>query len=60
MVKDVYAVKLRYMIIIFVTLLNKKSTFIMVGITAVGFFLGGRGGFFSPCCPFLGLERGMG
>ena len=59
MVKDVYAVKHRNMIIIFFTLLNKKSTFIMVGITAVG-VLGGEKGVLFPLLPFLGLERGMG
>ena len=59
MVKDVYAVKHRNMIIIFCTLLNKKSTFIMVGITAVG-VLGGERGVLFPLLPFLGLERGMG
>ena len=59
MVKDVYAVKHRNMIIIFCTLLNEKSTFIMVGITAVG-VLGGEKGVLFPLLPFLGLERGMG
>ena len=56
MVKDVYAVKLRYMIIIFVTLLNKKSTFIMVGITAVG-VLGGERGVLFPLLPFFGVRE---
>ena len=59
MVKDVYAVKLRNMIIIFCTLFSKKSTFIMVRITAVG-VLGGEKGVLFPLLPFLGLERGMG
>ena len=54
MVKDVYAVKHRNMIIIFCTLLNKKSTFIMVGITAVGVFWGGEGGSFPPAALFWG------
>ena len=54
MVKDVYAVKHRNMIIIFCTLFNKKSTFIMVGITAVGVFWGGEGGSFPPAALFWG------
>ena len=59
MVKDVYAVKHRNMIIIFCTLFNKKNTLIMVGITAIG-VLGGEKGVLFPLLPFLGLERGMG
>lgn len=47
------------MIIIFCTLFSKKSTFIMVRITAVG-VLGGEKGVLFPLLPFLGLERGMG
>ena len=45
MVKDVYAVKHKNMILVFCTLFNKKSTFIMVRITAVG-CLGGKRGCF--------------
>ena len=54
MVKDVYAVKLGYMIIVFFTLLNKKSTFIMVGITAVGDTWVGEGWLFLPLLPSWG------
>ena len=55
MVKDVYAVKLRYMIIIFFTLLNEKSTFIMVDYCRWGFFFGrGEGGSFPPAALFWG------
>ena len=57
MVKDVYAIKHRNMILIFCTLFNKKSTFI--GLLPWG-YLGGRGVAISPPAALLGLVRGMG
>ena len=57
MVKDVYAIKHRNMILIFCTLFNKESTFIVVRITAVGIPGWERGGYFSPCCPLGAGER---
>ena len=57
MVKDVYAIKHRNMILIFCTLFNKKCTFIVVRITAVGIPGWERGGYFSPCCPLGAGER---
>ena len=57
MVKDVYAIKHRNMILIFCTLFKNKGTFIMVRITAVGIPGWERGGYFSPCCPLGAGER---
>ena len=57
MVKNVYAVEEKNMILIFCTLFKKKDTFIMVRITAVGIPGWERGGYFSPCCPLGAGER---
>ena len=57
MVKDVYAVKHKNMILIFCTLFKNKGMFIMVRITAVGIPGWERGGYFSPCCPLGAGER---
>ena len=57
MVKDVYAVKQKNMILVFCTLFKKKDTFFMVRITAVGIPGWERGGYFSPCCPLGAGER---
>ena len=57
MVKDVYAVKQKNMILVFCTLFKKKDTFFMVRITAVGIPGWERGGYFSPCCPLGAVER---
>ena len=57
MVKNVYAVEEKNMILIFCTLFKKKDMVIMVRITAVGIPGGERGGYFSPCCPLGAVER---
>ena len=54
MVKDVYAVKHKNMILVFCTLFNKKSTFIVVRITAVGDTWVGEGWLFLPLLPSWG------